>query len=121
MAILRIFTLVFLFIIRSRFPKSKALSEIIRHCYGNYVLKFIRKFEKLGFRLCKISADIEFLNSCLENDLCPTFLHYKMSSKELQNSESYKGSQLMFLQEELTFKTVEKEKIIRKYRKLKMI
>ena len=85
------------------------------------MLKFIRKFEKLDFRLRKISVDIKFLNSCLENDLCPTFLHYKMSSKELQNSESYKGSQLMFLQEELTFKTVEKEKIIRKYRKLKMI
>ena len=83
------------------------------------MLKFIRKFEKLDFRLRKISVDIKFLNSCLENDLCPTFLRYKMSSKRLQNSESYKRSQRMFLQEEVTFKTVEKEKIIRKIRKVK--
>ena len=80
MAILRIFTLVFLIIIRSRFPKSKPLWEIIRYRYGNYVLKFIRKFEKLDYWLHKISVDIEFLNSCLENDLRPTFLRYKMSS-----------------------------------------
>ena len=44
-----------------------------------------------------------------------------MSSKRLQNSESYKRSQRMFLQEEETFKTVEKEKPLGKYRKLKMI
>ena len=41
-----------------------------------------------------------------------------MSSNRFQNSESYKHSQLMFLQEEVTFKTVEKEKIIREIRKL---
>ena len=62
--------LLFLFIIRSRSPKSKPLSEIIRDGYGNYVLKFIRKFEKLDIRLRKIRVDIEFLNSCLENALC---------------------------------------------------
>ena len=62
--------LVFLFIITSRFPKSKLLSGIIRDRYGNYVLKFIRKFEKLDFRLRKIRVDIEFLNSCLKNALC---------------------------------------------------
>ena len=121
MALLRTLTLVFLFIIRSRFPKSKPLSEITCYRYGNYMLKFIRKFEKLDFRLRKINVDIEFLNSCLENDLRPTFLRYKMSSKRLQNSESYKRSQRMFLQDEETFKTVEKEKSLGKYRKLKMI
>ena len=82
------------------------------------MLKFIRTFEKLDFRLRKISADIESLNSCLENDLCPTFLRYKMSGKRLQNFESYKHSQRMFLKEEVTFTTVEKEKIIREIRKL---
>ena len=70
MAILRIFTLLFLFIIISRFPKSKPLSEIIRDRYGNYVLKFIRKFENLDFQLRIISVNTELLNSCLENELC---------------------------------------------------
>ena len=62
--------LLFLIIIRSRFPKSKPLSEIIRDSYGNYVLKFISKFEKLDFRLRNISVDTELLNICLENELC---------------------------------------------------
>ena len=63
--------------------------------------------------------DIAFLNSCLDNDLCPTFLRYKLSSKRLQNSESYRRSQHLFLQEEITFKTIEGEKIIRELQKIK--
>ena len=51
MAILCIFTLVFLFVIGSRFPKSNPLSKIIRYCYGNYVLKFIRKHDSSCFTL----------------------------------------------------------------------
>ena len=39
---LSIFTIVFLIIIRCRFPKLKSLSEIVRFRYGNHVLKFIR-------------------------------------------------------------------------------
>ena len=89
MVILHIFTIVFLFIIRTRFPRTKSLINVIRFRYGNNVVKFIRKFDKLDYRLRKINVDIDFLNSCLENDLCPTFLRFKMSSNRLQNSESY--------------------------------
>ena len=49
----------------------------------------------------------------MENDVCPTFFRYKTSSKQLENSESYRRSQRLFLQEEISFKTVEREKIIR--------
>ena len=52
------------------------------------------------------------------NDFCPTFLRYKLSSKRLQNSESYRRSQHLFLQEEITFKTIEREKIIRQLQKI---
>ena len=119
MAMLRAFTIVFLFIIRCRFPKLKSLSEIIRFRYGNHILKLIGKYEKHDYRLRKINLDIAFLNSCLDNDLCPTFLRYKLSSKRLQNSESYRRSQHLFLQEEITFKTIEREKIIRELQKIK--
>ena len=37
----------------------------------------------------------------------------QLSSKRLQNPESYRRSQHLFLQEEITFKTIEREKIIR--------
>ena len=65
--------------------------------YGNHVYKFIKEFDKLDYLVCKIIIDIEFLKSCLENDLCPTFICYKMASKWLQNSESYRHSQHLFL------------------------
>ena len=105
MVMLPAFTIVFLFIIRCRFLKLKSLSEIIRFYYGNQVLILIRKYEKHDYRLHKIYLDIAFLSSCLDNDLCPTFLRYKLSSKRLQNYESYQRSQHLFLQEEITFKT----------------
>ena len=63
--------------------------------------------------------DITFLNICLDNVLCPTFLRYKLSSKQLQNSESQRRLQHLFLQEEITFKTVERKKIIRELQKIK--
>ena len=113
MVMLRAFTIVFLFIIRCRFPKLKSLSEIIRFRYGNHVLKRIRKYEKRDCRLRETHLDIPFLSSCLDNDLCPVFLHYILSSKRLQNPESYRRSQHLLLQEEITFKTIEREKIIR--------
>ena len=73
---LRAFTIVLLFIIRCRFPKLKSLSEIICFRYGNHVLKRIRKYETHDYRLRKTHLDIPFLSSCLDNDLCPTFLRY---------------------------------------------
>ena len=36
-----------------------------------------------------------------------------MSSKRLQNSESYIRSHRLFLQEEISFKTIDREKFIR--------
>ena len=59
---------------KNSISKNKALIDVIRFRYGNNVVKFIRKFEKLDYRLRKINVDIDFSNSCLENDLCPTFL-----------------------------------------------
>ena len=90
MVMSRGFTIVFLIIIRFRFPKLKSFSEIIRFRYGNHVLKLITKNEKHNYWLCKTHLDTAFLNSCLDNDLVSTFLRCKLSSKRLQNSESYR-------------------------------
>ena len=116
---LRAFTIVFLFTIRCRFPKLKSLSEIMHFRYRNHVLKDIRKYEKHDYRLRKTHLDIAFLRNCLDNDVCPTFLRYKLSSKRLQKSESYRRSQHLFLQEEITFKTIERENIIMELQKIK--
>ena len=39
--------IVFLFMIRLRFPKSKSISVILRRRYGQSTLKRLQKFEKL--------------------------------------------------------------------------
>ena len=97
-----------MFIVRCRFPRTKSLTEVTRDRYGNHVLKLTRKYEKLGYKIRKLELDISFLDACMDNNLCPTFLRYKMSSKRLRHSESYTASQRLFLQEEITFKTADR-------------
>ena len=76
----------FLFIIRCWFQKSKSLSGIIRCRYGNHVLKIIRRYQKLDYRMRKLDLDIKFLNTCQSIDLCPTFIQYKISSTRFNSN-----------------------------------
>ena len=62
----------------------------------------------------KFDLNIKFLNTCQNNDFCSTFVQYKISWTPLQNSSVYRQSQRLFIQEELTFKNFEQEKIILK-------
>ena len=99
--------------------KPKSRSSIIRCRYGNHVLKIIRRYQKLDYFIRKLDLDIKFLNTSQKNDLCPTFIQYKISSTRLQNSNAYRQSQRLFTQEELTFKNVEQEKIILETERIK--
>ena len=57
--ILRICTLVFLFLARLRFPSSKS-PKIIKDRYGQSVLKLVRKFGRTDLR-CRIAElDLSF-------------------------------------------------------------
>ena len=100
-----------MFIVRCRFPRTRSLAEVTRERYGNHILKFVRRYEKLEYKILKIDADVEFLQTCLDNELCPNFLRYKMSSRRLRTSNSYAASQRLFLQEEITFKTADRVKL----------
>ena len=106
-----LFAIVFLFIIRCRFPRTRSLAEVTRERYGNHILKLTRRHEKLDYRLRKIDADTEFLQACVENNVFPTFLRYKMSSNRLRNSNTYTTSQRMFIQEEIAFKLADRLKL----------
>ena len=68
---------VFLFLIRLRFPHSKSLSQIIRRRYGDKIIKRLRKFEKIDYRLQKAEPDLEFLVKCRDNNLIPKFLNFR--------------------------------------------
>ena len=60
----------------------------------------------------KLNLNIKFFNKCQNNDPCPPFIQYKISSMDLQNSNAYRQLQRLFIQQELTFQNLEQEKII---------
>ena len=51
--IVRVLSLVFLFIVRLRFPSEKSVAEVIRKRYNDNIVKQIRKFEKLDYKIRK--------------------------------------------------------------------
>ena len=63
--------LVFLFLARKRFQRTKSIAAIIRSRYGNKILKMVRKLEKFDFKLRKTKLDIKFLCKCENNDIIP--------------------------------------------------
>ena len=66
--ILRICTLVLLFLARLRFPSLKSIPKISKDCYCENLLKIVRKFERTDLRCRK--AELE--NSS-KNSLTPSF------------------------------------------------
>ena len=59
-----VLALVFLFLLKLRFPANKSVAEIICKRYGTDAVKWLRKFEKLDFKNQKNEADLQFLQSC---------------------------------------------------------
>ena len=101
--ILRICTLVFLFLARLRFPSSKS-PKIIKDRYGESVLKLVRKFERTDLRCRKAELDLSFLKYCFENSLTPKFLHFKVSNRSPKSSDAYRQCQIRLLKEEISNK-----------------
>ena len=93
--IVRVLALVFLFLLKLRFPANKSVAEIIRKRYGTDAVKWLRKFEKLDFKIRKNEADLQFLQSCHQEGLTPKFLNFKLASSSLKHSRTYKQCQLM--------------------------
>ena len=84
LTIVRVLSLIFLFIVRLRFPSEKSVAEVIRKRYNDNIVKQIRKFEKLDYKIRKNEADTEFLTSCQHNQLTSKFLNFKVASSNLR-------------------------------------
>ena len=97
---MRVAALVFLFLIRLRFR------------YGREILKLIRKFEKVDFKLKKATLNLDFLYYCRNNNLIPTFLKFKSANKTLANSDVYK----LYQQKLLTAEIEEKKRVINEHK-----
>ena len=98
---IRVLALVYLFLIRLRFPFYSSVTEIIRKRYGGAVVAKIRKYEKLDFRIGKGKLDISFLEVCAEKDVMPNFVSFRTANMTLRRSGSYINCQRLLLKEEL--------------------
>ena len=98
---LRVAVLVFLFLARIRFPKNESISSIVRKRYSGEVLKVIRKFEKVDYKLRKAKLDISFLVKCQNENIIPNFLKFCLANKNLQKFCYLQKCQQSLLQTEI--------------------
>ena len=103
---MKVAAIVFLFLIRLRFPLSKSLSQIIRRRCGDKVIKTLRKFEKIDYRLRKAELDLEFLVKCRDNNVIPKFLNFRLANRSLRFSLTYAHCQSNLLFEEIRLKKI---------------
>ena len=103
-ATLRIATLVFLFIVRIRFPASESLISVLRKIYGLDLVKEVKTLEKIDLKLRKAILDLYFLISCRKNSVFPKFLQFKVSNKRLRASKAYISCQKRLLNQEVNNK-----------------
>ena len=100
--------LVILMIIKFRFPKGKTIHQVIERRYGRPLHNLFRKLENFDLKIRKSLCDIEFLNVCLENELTPKFLNFKLYRKDLRNTSQF---QQKLLDNELFDKTKKLKKL----------
>ena len=85
MVMLKVISLALLLMIRVRFPADKSIAYILRSRCGNKLVKQVRKFEKIDYKLRKCKLDIVFLETCLESNIIPKFLNFHVSNLQLKH------------------------------------
>ena len=113
MAKLLVLSIVFIFILRLRFPQNKSIAQIVTDRYGKDALKLIRKYENLDFKRKKVILDIEFLENCNKHGLIPKFVQFKVANKTLRGSNVYKQCQRKLLQQEISNKKNQQRSLLK--------
>ena len=70
----------FLFLARVRFSKSKSIAEVIQSWYGENTVTRIRELEKFDYRLRKAELDLQVLRKCDDSNVIPNFLNFCSAS-----------------------------------------
>ena len=97
-------SVVFSFLARVPFSKSKSIAEVIRARYNENTVKRIRKLDRLDYRLRKSELDLEYLCKCNENNVVPKFLNSRVANNHLKYSSTYKQCQSNLLRKEICHK-----------------
>ena len=80
---LKALALVFMFLIRLRFPKNLSLIQVIHKRYDNTVVKLVRRFEQLDFKHRKAAKN---LKTYQEFKVTPNFLQFRVANDRLRQS-----------------------------------
>ena len=72
--------------------------------YGRPLLNLFRKLENLDFKIRKSLCDIEFLEVCLENNLTPKYVNFKLYRKDIKHTKLSTKFQTSLLNNELSEK-----------------
>ena len=107
--------LVFIFLIRLRFPADKSIADVLRGRYGNPALNLYRRLEKLDFRKRKTECDVNYLTTCVQHDLIPRFVHFKPYKRQLTHSRLYRSCQRRFVDLELRNKRSDLRQVTDKF------
>ena len=112
--LIQVAVVMFLFLARVRFPKSKSIAEVIRSRYSENTVKIIRKLEKLDYHLRKAELNLQFLCNCDDIDVIPNFLIFRLANSHFKYSATYRLCQLNLLREEIpqkksTIRSLQKE------------
>ena len=59
------------------------------------------ELEKLDYKTRKCKLDLEFLNLCVENNVIPKFIQFRVANKEFRNSVAYRKCLKKLLQKEI--------------------
>ena len=106
---LRIITLVFIFLIKLRFPPRLGFVETLTKRYGNESLHLYRNLEKLDLKIKKANLDHKFLLTCKQHSVIPKFLYFRTYNHNIKYTDFYKSFQFRLLDYEIR----RKEKSIR--------
>ena len=96
--------LVWLFLMRIRFPRNQSLAAILNRRYGPRTTANFRKLERTTKQQRKASLDLDFLIRCKSFDIVPKFMKFKLYRKCLYNSEFYKECLEKLMEREISFK-----------------
>lgn len=79
-------SIMFLFLVHLRLPSSLSAIEFIRYCHGNNILKSIRKFRKLNFKLCQGQnySNVSAVSCGKYGEVQQIFLREELSNKEIK-------------------------------------
>ena len=83
---------------------NKSCTNIITNRYGASTLSLFRNLEKYEVKIRKFTWDIQFLKTCINNNLTPKFLRFKTALHNFQNDADYRVYQRKLLNKELESK-----------------